>query len=93
MIYDGSYSGSFVAGLAPPSGKARVVLASAMAAEPTAFLLDGKLSFSAFFWRHVLNGATVGGAFGLARQSVHFCDQSQTPQTRRHGQRRGKRSG
>ncbi|MCK9364246.1 MAG: hypothetical protein M0P74_11710, partial [Syntrophales bacterium] len=79
IIYDGSNSGSFVGSLAAPAGKKRISIASSNASELAAFLSDGDISFSGFFWSQVLSGATLQQAFVYAKKAIVFSSKSQTP--------------
>ncbi|HBH02447.1 MAG TPA: hypothetical protein DDZ42_11120, partial [Candidatus Rokubacteria bacterium] len=79
VIYDGKNSGSFVGGLAAPAGKKRMSIASSNASESAAFLSDGDISFSGFFWNQVLSGATLQQAFVYAKKAINFSNRSQTP--------------
>jgi len=63
VILDTSRSGSFLEALVPPEGTDRIMLASTGPHDPAYFLSEGDISFSAFFWRQVLNGANLRDAF------------------------------
>ncbi len=63
VIYDACRSGSFLGPLTPPPGKERIFISSAGPDQPACFLSDGDISFSRFFWSHVLNGADVFKGF------------------------------
>lgn len=80
VIYDADYSGSFLPELTPPAGKERIVMSSATALQPTHFISEGDISFSRFFWRHVLHGIKVRKAFSLAKNAVQYACEGQTPQ-------------
>ncbi|MDM8540116.1 C13 family peptidase [Desulfococcaceae bacterium HSG9] len=76
VIYDGCRSGSFLAELTPPEDKERIVISSTSADRAALYQADGDLSFSAYFWRQVLNGATLGDAFKYARKAVEYITQN-----------------
>ena len=80
VIYDACQSGSFMPVLTPPEGTDRIVLSSTGPDEAASFLLDGNISFSAFFWRRVLNGADVRNAFRHASNVMRFVYDGPTPQ-------------
>jgi len=68
VICDGDYSGSFLPALVPPRGRTRMVIASASADRRR--ISTPHLSFSAFFWRQIFNGANTNKAFGVAKQNL-----------------------
>lgn len=79
LIYDANRSGSFMADLAPPSGKKRISIASARSTQPAGFIPQGgDVSFSGYFWRQIGNGANVRDAFLYAKDNVGvaLCRQS-----------------
>ncbi|MBI4558444.1 MAG: 6-bladed beta-propeller [Candidatus Hydrogenedentes bacterium] len=80
LVYDASRSGSFVAALLPPDGEQRIVMASADADEAAAFLSNGDVSFSNFFWRRVLNGSDLERAFKHAAVAMKFSTGGQNAQ-------------
>ncbi|MGA1839498.1 MAG: MopE-related protein [bacterium] len=79
VICDASCSGSFLPFLVPPEGKKRTVITSTWADQHAHFLFGGKLSFSAFFWMQVLNGARVEDAFINSHDSIIFTGNTQYP--------------
>jgi hypothetical protein len=79
VLYDGPGSGSFVSLLVPPEGKERIVLASTGPNEPAYFLSNGDISFSAFFWRQVLNGGSVRDGFVHAINAIGYACPGQIP--------------
>jgi alpha-tubulin suppressor-like RCC1 family protein len=76
VIYDGCRSGSFLAKLTPPEDKERIVISSTSADRAALYQADGDLSFSGYFWRQVMNGATLGDAFKYARLAVEYITQN-----------------
>jgi len=78
VIYDASYSGSFIPALKPPEGKERIVLSSTSHGEPAQFLVDGAVSFSSYFWRQAANAATVRRAFLQAKDAISHAGAGQT---------------
>jgi len=70
FIYDACESGSFMPLLAPPSGKDRIIIASASADEPAYFVTGGTVSFSHYFWSNVFNGDDLYDAFRLAKDAM-----------------------
>ena len=79
VIYDADESGSFLPLLTPPAEKERILISSTDSDGPAYFPIDGNISFSAFFWRQVLNGATARDAFVHAINSVGYAFQGQEP--------------
>jgi hypothetical protein len=80
VIYDACRSGSFLEVLTPPEGRERILLSSTHADDAAFFLSDGDVSFSAFFWKRVLNGASVLDAFVHAKKAIAFSCDTQLPQ-------------
>ncbi len=76
IIYDACESGSFVPKLTPPAGKDRIIITSSSEAEEAFFQSSGSISFSFYFWGHVLTGASLYDSFLLARNAM---DELQTP--------------
>lgn len=72
VVYDGSYSGSFLSTLLPDPDKSRVTILSTSPTQQAVFQGGGEVSFSKYFWTRVLNGATVGAAFQDAANGVNF---------------------
>ncbi|MCP4353037.1 MAG: PKD domain-containing protein [Desulfobacterales bacterium] len=70
VIYDACYSGSFLPVLLPDSNKKRIVITSTTSEQRAYFLNTGSLSFSGFFWTHILNGLNVRDSFDLSRQVI-----------------------
>ena len=70
LVYDGCRSGSFVPFLTPPTGKTRMIAASAAADEAAIFEADGGLSFGYQFFSHLFGGARFYNAFVHAKKSV-----------------------
>ncbi len=65
-----SGAGALLPALTPPSGRERIVMASAPAGSLARFAADGAVSFSAFFWRAIREGRSVGEAFSAARSGL-----------------------
>ena len=72
VVIDSSQSGQFMAGLAPPIHKQRIVITSAEENQPACFLNQGQISFSQYFWSQVANGASVFNAFILGRNAIEY---------------------
>lgn len=79
IIYDGDGAGAFLPTLASNTSNPRIVLTSADADEQAVFRRSGRLSYSQFFWRSILNGAPVRTAHFLARRAIQFSAGSVTP--------------
>jgi len=79
VIYDASYSGSFLPSLVPPDGKERILISSSSGSQSSYFISDGDISFSKFFWSHILNGMNVRDAFVNAKNAMYYCG-GQSPQ-------------
>ncbi len=80
VIYDACKSGSFIDQLTPPAGKERIVITGTGDSEDAAFINQGAVSFSDFFWNPVFNGENVADAFAKASASVAGTVRLQTPQ-------------
>jgi sugar lactone lactonase YvrE len=80
VVIDASNAGQFVSPLIPPNGKSRIVITGAGVDEAASFASVGDVSFSNYFWRHVLNGATVEQAFRLSATAIRFSAKGQTAQ-------------
>jgi hypothetical protein len=93
VLSDASCSGSFLSPLAPPAGKERILVASTGPEGPACFLIEGHISFSAFFWRQVLNGATIRDAFVHALNAIGYAFPGQVPQLDDSGNGIGNESG
>ncbi|MEO5347430.1 MAG: hypothetical protein H7834_13795, partial [Magnetococcus sp. YQC-9] len=72
VIVDADYAGGLIPGLKAPLGKERIVIGSTSATRKNFSMADGKISFSQFFWKQVVNGATVRDAFLHAKKAVGF---------------------
>lgn len=73
VLIDASESASFLPELATSDSDARrIVMASAGAGQRACQLPERNLSFSNYFWRRVLNGATVEQAFTHAAIAMDF---------------------
>lgn len=72
VVYDAPQSGASLPDLRPPEAAQRIVLASAGANQAPTLALHPNISFSAYFWRQILNGASVNTAFTHARIAMEF---------------------
>jgi len=73
IIFDSKNSGSFIPLLVPDSNdNNRIVLSSTGVLQPAYFLSNGDISFSSFFWKRILNGASLYKAFVYAKKSMEF---------------------
>ncbi|KPL09296.1 MAG: hypothetical protein AMS26_23020, partial [Bacteroides sp. SM23_62] len=79
IIYDASFSGSFLPSLVPPSGKERILISSSSSSQASYYISDGDISFSKFFWKHILNGMNVRDSFVNAKNAIYYCA-GQAPQ-------------
>jgi len=80
VIYDACRSGSFIPILSAGSERCqRIVITGSAADQSASFLCEGALSFSNYFWRHVLYGADVGESFIHARQAISLSGLGQMP--------------
>jgi streptogramin lyase len=77
VIYDASQSGSFLPKLIPPEDAKRIVVASAGPEQIVGQALERGISFSGYFWRRVLNGASVNDAFTHAAIAMEFAANGQ----------------
>jgi sugar lactone lactonase YvrE len=75
VIYDACQSGSFLPSLTPPNDKRRISIASTGQDQPAAFISEGDISFSNFFWNGILNGTNVRDAFLHAMRAIEFTSQ------------------
>ncbi len=80
VVYDACHSGSFLSYLKPPRGKERIVLSSADSGQEAYFTSFGDLSFTNFFWQHIINGMSVYNAFFTTKNSIEYTYGRQTPQ-------------
>jgi hypothetical protein len=78
FIYDASHGSSFLPLLTPPAGKERILVSSTSNQQAT-FVSGGDISFSAFFWRQVFNGANVRDAVANATNAIGYLGRGQTP--------------
>jgi len=70
LVYDACESGSFIGLLIPPTGKKRIIAASASAGENAIFASDGTLSFSWLFWSQIYGGLPFYQTFLNAQNSM-----------------------
>ena len=80
LVYDADRSGSFLPLLTPAEGNERIVVASAGRDQTACQPPHQNISFSSYFWRRVLNGATVNTAFTHAGIAVAFGADGQNAQ-------------
>ncbi len=78
LIVDADDAGGFAGQLTPAAGQ--YVIASAGPGRNAAFIDQGAVSFTRFFWGQVLNGANVGPAFRLARAALNFSAAGPSPE-------------
>ncbi len=83
VVYDSCDSATFLSSLAPPEGKEkeRILIGSTDKDQPAHFVIDGKISFSKYFWNNVSVGKNVSDAFSASECSVRdICGrQNQNP--------------
>ena len=86
VVYEACESGSFIPLLLPETGKQRIVVTSASANQSAQFV-EGSISFSDFFWKQIFSGATIGGAFDLAKSTLphSYATLNQVPQMDANG--------
>ena len=77
VVYDACESGSFLSKL---QGSGRIIIASTLPGEQAKFLGQGTLSFSSFFWTHILNGLSIEEAFASSSLEINFAFANQSPQ-------------
>jgi streptogramin lyase len=80
VVVDACRSGSFLGNLAPDFGKNRVIIASSNSDETANFSSHGSISFSNFFWTHILNGESIYDAYDLGKQALDHYVVTQQPQ-------------
>ncbi|MEM9530026.1 MAG: C13 family peptidase [Pseudomonadota bacterium] len=80
VVLEADSGGEFVRALAPDSGQSRYLVSSTDTGETAAFLLQGRVSFSAFFWSQVFNGDNLRGAFRQAQTAIRFRTGAQSAQ-------------
>ena len=93
VVYDACHSGSFLSYLKPPRGKERIVLSSADSGQEAYFTSFGDLSFTNFFWQHIINGMSVYNAFFTTKNSIEYTYGRQTPQMDDNGNGIGNEDG
>lgn len=79
VICDFCASGSFLPSLAGMTDGRRIVLSGSGRESAPAFSGEGDASFSRFFWRQVLSGANLRGAFLHAANALQFADGEYAP--------------
>ena len=72
VIYDACFSGSFLDDLMPPPGARRVNIMSTDTNQLASFASGGSLSFSDFFWKHILQGKDLRRSFDSSRRDIRY---------------------
>ncbi len=80
VIYDACEAGTFQQELWPSNGEDRLVLTSTAPGENAVFISQGSISFSNYFWTHVLNGVNIKDAFLLSVEALASTVDHQRPQ-------------
>ncbi len=82
VVYDSCDSATFLSSLAPPEGKEkeRILIGSTDKDQPAHFVIDGKISFSKYFWDNVSVGKNVSNTFLAASASIKCLCENQNPQ-------------
>ncbi|MBF0439762.1 MAG: tandem-95 repeat protein, partial [Magnetococcales bacterium] len=72
LIIDSCLSGSFLKSLKPPVGVKvkRITIASTNNNSPAYFSSEGDLSFSSFFWRHIMQGLSLQDSFTKSSKAI-----------------------
>ena len=70
LVYDACRSGSFLADLAPPSGKERILATSTTVNQEAIFASQGTISFSFLFWARMFNGDSFYDSFYQAMNGI-----------------------
>ena len=70
IVYDACQSGSFLAKMAPPEGKQRLMVTSTTSDEPALFAAGANFSFSSIFWRNFDNSGGFYPAFTSAKGAM-----------------------
>ena len=70
IVYDACQSGSFLAKMAPPEGKQRLMVTSTTVDEPALFAAGANFSFSSIFWRNFDNSGGFYPAFTSAKGAM-----------------------
>ena len=80
VIYDACFAGSFLNDLRPPPGSKRINIMSTGINQLASFASGGSLSFSDFFWKHVLQGSDLRRSFDKSRRDIRYAtNQVQSP--------------
>jgi hypothetical protein len=77
VVVDATHSSAFVPGL---SADGRIAISSTTGDGLARFLVNGTVSYSYFFWEHIMSGKSVGEAHAFANASVGPDTQLQAPQ-------------
>jgi len=70
VIYDACESGTFLSALMPEAGVDRTVITSTSPGENAAFVSQGSISFSNYFWTHIFNGLSLENSFSFASEAL-----------------------
>ncbi len=86
LVIDACHSGSFLPELINSDYPNRYLVTSAAGDEP-AYMVEGTISFSGFFWTQIFQGQTVKNAFRIAERGLRhtFSGRNQTPQIEANG--------
>ena len=79
VICDFCSSGSFLPSLSGVTDGSRIVISGTGRDSAPSFSSNGEVSFSRFFWRQVLSGANLRGAFLTAANALQFSDGQNAP--------------
>ncbi|MBI4558677.1 MAG: hypothetical protein HY706_13940, partial [Candidatus Hydrogenedentes bacterium] len=77
IVYDASRAWSVLGALTAPPDSPRILIGSTDTTEAAALLASGDVSFSSFFWRRVLNGASARQGFSHASVAMSFAQGNQ----------------
>ncbi|MCU7835397.1 MAG: hypothetical protein KZQ83_09090 [gamma proteobacterium symbiont of Taylorina sp.] len=81
LIYDACFSGSFMQGLKATTGQQRILIFSSAKDELAYFGAHGDLSFSNFFWTHILKGKSIRDVFRSSQIGIRSATNNvQNPQ-------------
>lgn len=70
MVYDACSSGGFIPYLEPPSEKERIIITSTKDGEDADFSGGGDISFSFFFWAHMILGQSFYNSYANATNVI-----------------------
>ncbi len=72
VIIEARDSGTFADNMAPPVGRKRIVITSALPGSQSYCFSGGIFSFSHFFLSHIFEGANLRDAFNLGRPAISY---------------------